>query len=552
MRLRQYSLLTLAGTAALAAAGSVGATALPIPAAQAFYFSGSTAMDNPLKALFIDSGGICSTAGGNTIDVYTDNSSAAINGGHNNMVVCKLSAAIGTFTAGTTVAFDKESNGGSLEGTVPVANGTNLSFFSTTTVPTCTGGPATVAAGAQYAHAAAYTAHWNCTPNASLPPQIGIADENLEVFNLGSPTVTNAIKAKLKFTQFAQNVFGIGVSLDLFRALQRAQGLTSTGTTNDSLANRPTLSSAAIRSLYVGAASSWANISDAAGNAINSATDNGGTAVSGTVYLCRRGLSSGTESSVDIRFIGNRCTQSAASPIAILTATTSAANCTGQLTSGTADEYGCGWSSTLNKNDTVFAGFGGGDVASCLSYHDTQGQFAIGNLTTNQAEADLNGAGGTGDSNSSTSGRFRFVKIDGKSPDLGSVVNGQYDYVFDNIMVTQNNTVAERDALVTFLLGDFFKSSVLAESIMNTQPGDTNFTAGVLMDQLNSVYLATSGAPGANSTPPYVSGASVASGAGGVTAVSPFTFLASDPNNPQNCVPSAVDTAAGNSVPTNP
>jgi hypothetical protein len=552
MRLRQYSLLTLAGTAALAAAGSVGATALPVPAAQAFYFSGSTAMDNPLKALFLDSGGICSTASGNTIDVYTDNSSGAINGGHNNMVVCKLSTAIGSFVAGTTVAFDKESNGGSLEGAVPVANGSNLTFFSSTTVPTCTGGPTTVAAGAQYAHAAAYTVHFGCTPNASLPPQIGIADENLEVFNIGSPQVTNSIKSKLKYTQFAQNVFGIGVSLDLFRALQRAQGLTSTGTANDSLANRPTLSSAVIRNLYTGAVTSWANISDSAGNAINSATDNGGTAVSPTVYLCRRGQSSGTESSVDIRFIGNRCTQSAAEPLPIQPASTSSGNCTGQLTSGTAEEYGCAWNSSANSGDVVFAGFGGGDVASCLSYHDSKGQFAIGNLTTNQAEADLNGAGGTGDTNSSTNGRFRFVKIDGKSPDLGSVVNGQYDYVFDNIMVTQNNSVAERDALVTFLLQDFFKSSVLAESIMNTQPGDTNFTAGVLMDQLNSVYSSTSGAPAANATPPYVSGAAVASGAGGVTPVSPFTFLAVDGTNPQNCVPPAVVVAAGNSVPTNP
>ena len=548
MRLKEYGFLALAAVAAFAAAGSAGAVTLPIPAAQAFYFSGSTAMDNPLKFLFVHNGGICNPS---NIDVYTDNASASLFGGHNNMVVCDLNTGvtIGSFTPGTAVAFDKESNGGSLEGTVPVANGSTLTFFNAASAPTCASTTSVAATGTS----AAYTLHYGCTPNGSIAPQIGIADENLEVFDIGSPQVTNAIKAKLKYTQFAQNVFGIGVSLDLFRALQRAQGLTSTGTTNDSLANRPTLSSAAIRALYTGTVASWTQVSDAAGNAISSAADNGGTAISNTtVYLCRRGESSGTESSVDIRFIGNRCTQAAAEPIAIQTATTASGHCTGQLTSGTAEEYGCGWSSTLNNTDVVFAGFGGGDVASCLTYHDTQGQFAIGNLTTNQAEADLNGAGGTGDSNSSTNGRFRFVKIDGKSPDLGSVVNGTYDYVFDNIMATQNNSVAERDALVTYLLQDFFKSSVLAEAIMNTQPGDTNFTAGVLIDQLNSVYASLASPPAPNVTPPFVTGAAVKSGAGGVTPVSPFTFLATDASDPQNCVPSAVDTSAGNSVVTNP
>ena len=551
MTRKNYGLLALAGAVAAAVSGTAGATALPIPAAQAFYFSGSTAMDNPLKALFLHAGGICSTSGTNTIDVYTDNSSGSIGGGHNNMVVCNLATAIGSLTAGTTVAFDKESNGGSLEGIVPVANGTGLTFFSTTSVPTCTG-TATVTAGtAPYTKAAAYTVHYGCTPNATLAPQIGIADEHLQAFNIGTPTVTNAIASKVKYQQFAQNVFGIGVSLNLFRALQKAQGLTTTGTTNDSLANRPTLSSIAIRSLYTGTITSWAQVSDSAGNAINGTTD-AGSGVPNTVYICRRGVSSGTETSVDIRFIGNRCTQTAAEPIPIVSATTTPANCTGQLTSGTAEEYGCGWNASTNANDVVFAGFGGGDVASCLSYHDAHGQFAIGNLTTNQAEADLNGAGGTGDTNSSTNGRFRFVKIDGKSPDLGSVVNGQYDYVMDNIMVTQNNNVAERDALVNFFLNDFVSSAAFVESFMNTQPGDTNFTAGLLVDQLNPTYL-NAGTLTPNKTPPYVTGAAVAAGTGGVTPVSPFTFLAVDNTNPQNCVPSAVDAAAsGSSVPTNP
>lgn len=544
MRVKDYVRLTLAGTAALAAAGTAGATTLPIPAAQAFYFSGSTAMDNPIKFLFVHgTGGICNFTSPHTVDVYTDNSAASLFGGHNNMVVCDLNVAIGSFTAGTTVALDKESNGGSQEGIYPVATGGTLKFFSATAAPTCANTTTVAATGSS----GTYTLHYGCTVNGTIAPQIGVADENVEAFDIGSPSVGPAQIAKLKYTQFAQNVFGIAVSLDLFRALQRAQGLAL----DDTLAHRPTLSSLAIRSLYTGGVVAWTNLTDASGNAINSATDNGGTAAPATVYLCRRGETSGTETSVDIYFIGNRCTQAAASPIPILTATTpnDSTHCTGQLTAGTPEEYGCAWSSAENAGDVVFAGFGGGDVAACLTYHDTQGQFAIGNLTTNQAEADLNGLGGTGDTNSSTNGRFRFVKINGKSPDLGSVVNGTYDYVFDNILVTQNNTVAERDALVNYLLTDFFSSSTLAEAIMNTQPGDTNFTAGVLMDQLNPVYKTTSGAPAANSTPPYVTGAAVKSGAGGVTPVSPLTFLSANSSDPQNCIPSFFQS---NNVPTNP
>jgi hypothetical protein len=532
---------------AIALSASALASADPLPAAANFYISGSTAMDNPLRTLFLSNNATSLCQAGDTPDVYTDATSNSSTGGHQFMVVCKLRNAIGTLTAGTVVSVDKESNGGSFEGIKPVAENTTLTFLNVAAIA-CTGAsgaggglPNPIVPGATIV---AYTHHFGCATTA-VAPTIGVADEDPGIFNIatGHAPVTAADIAAINFTQWAQNEFGVAVSLYMYRALQRQQGLTAT---SDTIANMPSLSSQAIRAIYQGNLISWANLTNAAGVAINNMANlGGGAAVGNQVFICRRGNTSGTNASMDIRFLGQRCTKSEASSNPMTASTTTVAHCSGLIVSP--NEYGCAWSRANNIADTVFAGFGGGDVAKCLNDHDRIDQFAIGNLTTNQAFGDAGGAGGSGDADSSnsTNTHFRFVRIDGASPDNGSIVNGSYDFVFDNIMVVSKAAPAEHAALGTALVNDFVSNPATVQALMGTQVGgDANWTFGPMLDQ-NQPTVLLNGAPLPNTQPPYASGAAVKSGAGAVTPVSPWTFLLVNTSQPQNCAPSAAVPGPG-------
>jgi hypothetical protein len=556
----------LAGAAALGAAAVASAENLPLTSGIAYYISGSTAMDNAVKALLLQStGGICKA----TPDVYIDSTAADITKAHNTLVVCALAQTLGgTATSGTVVAFDKESNGGSLEGILPISESVGLKFFTGLGSATsgslgCTASQTVTAncniSSNPYSFTQAYTLHYGCTApstSSTAVPVVGLADENAESFNFGNPSVTGSDSGGITTTQLVQNVFGIGVSLNLYRALQRSQGYTPVGTAaDDSLANMPTLTSNVIRSLYNGAISTWGGLTNSAGTSLISAALAVHPPTTSIVYICRRGDSSGTNTSVDIKFgLNPRCTGSngGGNSSVMLTSSTSVAHCKGYIgtfgsvTGIVVNEYGCSWVTSSNSADTIFAGFGGGDVQSCLTYRDCANQFAIGNLTTNAAMSDVGGAGGTGDASTSTTGRYRFVAIDGKSPDLGSVVNGTYDFVQDNILVTTNKSLAtDTAALVTYLQTTYLTNAALVKDFMVTQPTDTNFTAGVLVDPVNSATTFVQ-----NTVPPYVTGAAVKSATSGVSPVSPFTFLAVNGTNPQGCAPPFLSTNTG--TPTSP
>ena len=169
---------------------------------------------------------------------------------HQVAITCSLAATItGGPTAGTTVAFVKESSGGSNEGTFYEATGTALNFLDVSQTPTCTDAGA-VAAAFYYTHQQAIADEQDaCTGTfASLVAQIGLADEDPPLFNLGLQAISAANIAKLNTTPLFQNTFGAAVSLNLYRALQRAQGLAL----DDTLANMPTLHRATIASLLSG------------------------------------------------------------------------------------------------------------------------------------------------------------------------------------------------------------------------------------------------------------------------------------------------------------
>jgi hypothetical protein len=500
--LKLLSALSLAGLLVGGAAHAAGLVA----AGNAFHISGSTALDNQIKdALLLPSsaGGPC-TAG--TISVYTDAPSTAPAGNltksHQATVVCTLatsltSSAPGAVTvpSGTVVAFTKESNGGSNEGTFYPASQASLAFFDATQTPVGCGSAISITAGAYWTHQQAFTEYDACSGVViQAIPEVGVADEDPSVFVTGLNVVTPALIAALNTTPLFQNQFGVGVSLNLYRALQAQQGLT---VGDDSLAQMPTLTKSQIASLFGGTISNWNQIVSSTGTAL--ALPAGG----GTVYTCRRGDNSGTNVSADIYFLHNRCT-SVNPPMVQATTANNSTACNGLSTGQTPENNGCHWQNS-NLSDATFAGAAGGDVASCLDAHSRGGTggaasatYAYGPLGTTSKFDDPNGA--TGANAETGSNHWRYIAIDGHKPTVEGMANGTYDYAFDNVENLWTGLTGKSLSVGQFL-STLFQSPVALADILVAQPNaktsggvvDTNYVTGGLLDPLPLILAGTGG-----------------------------------------------------------
>jgi hypothetical protein len=543
---------------ALSAAGGAQATAVVADQSHFFPTSGSTAMNNPINEYFLLAGGICqgSTTDATQIDVYTDGTFSAtapgtFGGFHQMLFVCKPSIALGSVPTTDKVAIAKEGNGGSLEGTISVAEQVPLTFLDplNTAGITCTNAAGS-GAGSQNVsgvnqfntHENAFTVHTGCTTTKTYVPVIGWADELPQTWlGFGNRPIAASDIAALSTTPLVQNVFGIAVSENLYRALQNMQGKTLK---DDTLAAMPSLNASTVAGLYTGTISDWSAIKNAAGTSLVSFNPTSiGTHApnAGTVFLCRRGDSSGTNAFVDLNFIGNRCNANGISQQVPSTSfpPSGTQHCNGLPTGLQPVDFGCSWNKANNLADAVFAGAGGGDVAACLDAHNANNDWAVGNLTTNQGFKDPNGIGGsTGDTAAGSNVHFRFVAIEGHLPNLTSVANGQYPYVEDNVLNALKTPAGPNAAGVTALYGaistgtrGFNNANILLDvdglqtSAKNTSgTADTDWNQGLLFDALNT--------PGTIPTPPVTTAA--VTGAGG-NPTSVFTQAFS--GNMNNCQP---------------
>lgn len=483
--------------AALMAAGAAQAAGL-VAAGNAFHISGSTALDNQIKdALLLPStaGGPCSA---NTISVYTDAPVLAGGGGnitkaHQTTIVCTLANPIGSgLPAGTVVAFTKESNGGSNEGTFYPASQNTLAFFDATQAPTGCTNVGAINAGTYWTHQQKITTEFDGCSGVIIQaiPDVGVADEDPALFNIGQQAISASLINNLNTTPLFQNQFAVAVTLNLYRALQRAQSLTL----DDTLANMPTLTKAQISGLYSGLITSWSQILSPNGTAINSATYNNGTAVSGQVYLCRRGDNSGTNVSADVYFLRNRCNYTPSAGILAQVATpmlqvTSGGTtpCTGLPSGQTAENNGCTWAAA-NIADTVFGGAATGDVVSCLNAHSlpSSNTFAFGHLGATSKFDDPLGVEASGEPGTS---HFRYIAIDSRKPTVLGMANGTWDYAFDNVENLWTGLSGNKLAVGNFL-GTLFQSETALVDILVAQPNaqnashvvDTNYVTGGMID----------------------------------------------------------------------
>lgn len=458
--------------AALSLAGLAVGTAYaagPVTAGNQYFIAGSTALDNQISdALLLApaNGGPCAAG---SITIYTDAPVVAggnITKAHQRNIVCSLANAIGGIAAGTVVAFSKESNGGSNEGTYyPATPSATLAFMDMTVAPGgCGADQGPIAAGHYWTNQQAIAHEFDgCTGTiVQKNPQIGVADEDPATFTIGAQAVTPAVLGALTTVPLFQNQFNVAVSMPLYRALQTAQGLV---VKDDTLANVPTLSREQIASLYGGFITNWSQIGLAAH----------------TVFTCRRGDNSGTNVSADIYFLKNRCETASPTMVGIVSGSgaTGTGPCTALATGQTAENNGCTWTNGAapagNLSDVTFGGTATADVISCLDAHSRNGDFAYGPVGGTSKFDDPNGA--TGAAGEAGTAHFRYIAIDGHKPTVVGMGNGTYDYAMDNVE-NYNNALAGNALSVAQALGTLFQSPVALSDILVPQPNATCLVNG--------------------------------------------------------------------------
>lgn len=218
-------------------------------------------------------------------------------------------------------------------------------------------------------------------------PDAGFTDVEASTWNIDASTIGTESDANIG------QVFGIAVSTNLYRALQTAQGISETGTNYDP-AKAPSITKAQYGAIVQNSSNSyqtsWANL-------IPGDTTH-------AVYLARRVNASGTQSSSNIFFLGNPCNNGNSGQVAPKSSG-QAANVDASFNGG---------------KFHVYQANGTGDVKKWLTTQNLAGNYAIGVVSL---ENDWR------TETASNSSDYRFVKIDGVSPE-GDVSTGNITSTF--------------------------------------------------------------------------------------------------------------------------
>jgi len=393
--------LSYAVAAALAAsAGSAFALAPGSTINLTVNISGSSAQDGALEQMFLlPAAGVCAAG---TADVYR------FTGDNNHRLTsCTLAnaAPVPAALRGLNVMLRKASNGGSGNGVQPVADGTNVGQASYTaanfTAANCPGAAGTI-------HTCNYAPSLD-----NVFPDAGISDEEAALFG-----ATPAQLANLTAQSQAGVIFGIPVTLNLRNALQAAQGLT---VGSDLETQMPTLSKTLITGIFSGVITDWSQVLDKDLHPLTSATGdvaNAGLSIPSntSIFIDRRVDSSGTQHGARVYFLNDPCTPGPTQPTAVV-----------QFVGPTDGSSAATGGACNPAAGTVNAGSGAGDVAACMNTNNSLGNWAIGieGLDVQPKIATLNTVTPGDDG-------YRFIKINGVSPNLVNVEEGRYDYYMEN------------------------------------------------------------------------------------------------------------------------
>jgi hypothetical protein len=402
LRLAVIGTLSLASAGAWAVDPGVFDDVTPV----VLRIGGATASDSSIRNLFAldpadpETGSRAACQAG-SLDIYFR--------GNDYLVSCLSTANVAGLAAGSHIVVVKETAGGSANGVLNVARqAPNLNFINATgaNLATCTNITNVAAGGGLMTYQSR-----TCTTapaSATVPPQVGISDVDPATF-VGTAGVTVSDAAALSSQAGLQVVFGPIVSEALRNRLQTIQGLTSG---SDTLANVPSIPRSVLAGIFTGQILDWGQVW------INGVSVGAG-ATDPNVYVCRRGESSGTQTSFEIHYLNENCNKGTNKSSFVAPDQVSC------------NALGCVWNSTLGGgantfgDDFVFAGNGSGDVRNCVSFN-TGTQFRIGVASTER----LPQTAGTAD-------RFRYVRVDGQEPTLVATQEGRYNFFTENTFNTR-------------------------------------------------------------------------------------------------------------------
>ena len=295
----------------------------------------------------------------------------------------------------------KSSVGGSGNGVGPVASAaTNLAFIDMTAVfanlAVCNNAVVTAATPPVAPDTIGLPAFQTRTC-ATAPTQTGTAPDagisDVEPALLGA---TVAQSAALNAVGTNQLVFGIPVTLTMYRGLQTAQGLGL----DDTAANVPSLSRAQIANIFSGSITDASQLTDPNGNALPSKP----------LLVAQRVPTSGSQAITEVFFLNRRCTPAGiafADPDATYTVDANA-------------KAGCKAADVSSPFRA--ANSGSGQVLNCLLGADESARWGVGLLST---ESVPNSAAATG---------FRYIRVDGALPSLLDAALGKYTFVAEQSM----------------------------------------------------------------------------------------------------------------------
>lgn len=308
------------------------------------------------------------------------------------------------------------------------------------------------------------------------------------------PDVTADDVGKLTVKSGAALMFGVPVTKQLYFALQAAEKVTgqvpaSCSIGDETAACMPSLSSAQIANIHGGQISDWNQLKVAGnqglydwvvaqGPALSAyLPNNTGFAADGipqSVHTCRRENGSGTQAQSNIKFLSNPCNPSAASPA------------TDAVVLGVTEGNGYPMiheNSTSGRVDECLNELNDGSNALGTAFNNTYGKrWAVGIQSLEKA--------------TTTSSKYRFVKVDGVAPILANVVNGRYKDWVENTFQYWPSHAFESLTLVDALIKSAASPTVLSK--LNTFSQTFHNAAAAVSEKGAYLAVPTNYAPDAN------------------------------------------------------
>ncbi|WP_347990140.1 hypothetical protein [Methylomonas sp. AM2-LC] len=432
-----------------AATATTGVTVTVPTAAVSINLAGSSEQDRLLQSIL--SGDICTSG---SLVIFKDNDGGTTNttywGGRWTSYYCTVAVKASTPVSlqSKILAVNKRSAGGSGYGVLPLVNNPTTGKtpfpinFMAETATNCKMQDTTQTIPTYGCTASETSGHIAGTNTALVIPDAGVLDSNPglytgvnTVLDFGVPILASDV-ATLTVANGAALTFGVPVTLDLYKALQAAQGLNTGscslgayGYTGATAACMPSLTRYHMAALISGGAQNWEQFSFNGTNLVTAA-ESAGVAAPGDmlVHYCQGTAGSGAAANQYAKFLNSPCNANAASPVAdnraaggvavshIYTSADMEA-CLDDLQNGTSNAVDYVTGGSVNANVKAW-GFGA--IAADKNAVSSTSTYAHG---------------------------YRYIKVDGFTPTLQNVVNGSYsNWAQTSWVISKSATIAPTGA----------------------------------------------------------------------------------------------------------